>query len=102
FYNDTSSATAEPYVKALQPRAYYNFASVLTIAPWKAIPSTYILCVEDKPIPLKCQEGMVAAAKEGAPSAFGVVERCGARHSPFISRLEWLAGRVIKAAGGSD
>jgi hypothetical protein len=50
-------------------------------------------------IPLAGQEGMIAKAKELAPTSFDVIERSDAGHSPFISQPEWLAEKLIEAAG---
>ncbi|KAK2628968.1 hypothetical protein QTJ16_002071 [Diplocarpon rosae] len=98
FYNDLSDDAAAPHVWALRQHSYLAFASTLTAAPWKTVPSTYVLCEADHAIPLPVQEGMIAAAKEAAPSAFDVVERCGAGHSPFLSRPDWLADRLAESA----
>lgn len=98
FYNDIEPSVAEPYISALRTQSYPTFSSQLTVAPYKIIPSTYILCEKDNAIPVSAQEGMVAGAKAAAPSAFDVVERVDASHSPFISQPEWLAEKFIKAA----
>ncbi|KUJ14639.1 alpha/beta-hydrolase [Mollisia scopiformis] len=98
FYNDISPSVAEAYISKLGTHSYPTFSSQLTVAPWKVIPSTYVLCEKDNAIPIGAQEGMVAAAKAAAPRAFDVVERCDASHSPFISQPEWLAEKLIKAA----
>jgi pimeloyl-ACP methyl ester carboxylesterase len=62
------------------------------------IPSTYIVCTNDMAIPLAGQEGMIAKAKELAPTSFDVIERSDAGHSPFVSQPEWLTEKLIKAA----
>lgn len=79
---------------------YGTFNSKLTVAPWKTIPCTYILCENDKAIPLAVQEGMIAMAQQMAPESFDVIERCSAGHSPFLSQPKWLASKLVKAAGG--
>lgn len=98
FYNDIPQQIAESYIQALGTHSYSTFASQLTVAPWKTIPSTYILCEKDNAIPIAAQEGMIAAAKAMAPGAFDVVERIAASHSPFISQPEWFADKLVKAA----
>jgi hypothetical protein len=60
----------------------------------------FIVCENDQAIPLSVQEGMLGMAHKIAPRSFDVVERCSAGHSPFISQPEWLAEKLIKAAGG--
>jgi hypothetical protein len=98
FYNDIEPSVAQSYISALRTHSYPTFFSQLTVAPYKVIPSTYILCEKDNAIPIQAQEGMVAGAKAAAQSAFDVVERTDASHSPFISQPEWLADKLIKAA----
>ncbi|KAL2072190.1 hypothetical protein VTL71DRAFT_11533 [Oculimacula yallundae] len=98
FYNDLSDSAAAPHIAALKHHSYLTFSSTLTVAPWKNIPSTYILCGTDNAIPVQAQEGMIAGAKEAAPSAFDVVERCEAGHSPFLSQPKWLAEKLVESA----
>ncbi|KAH6721258.1 prolyl aminopeptidase-like protein [Leptodontidium sp. 2 PMI_412] len=98
FYNDLSDSAAAPHIAALKQHSYLTFTSALTTAPWKTIPSTYILCEKDNAIPLQGQEGMIAGAKQVAPEAFDVVERCDASHSPFLSQPEWLAEKLVESA----
>lgn len=57
-----------------------------------------MVCEKDNAIPVQAQDGMIAAAKEAAPSAFDVVARCQAGHSPFLSQPEWLAEKLIESA----
>ncbi|PMD13988.1 prolyl aminopeptidase-like protein [Hyaloscypha hepaticicola] len=101
FYNDLSAEVAAPYIAALKPHSYRTFSSQQSVAPWKVIPSTYILCENDQAIPVQAQEGMLANAHQMAPGSFDVIERCSASHSPFISQPEWLADKLIKGAGGA-
>jgi hypothetical protein len=100
FYNDLSAEIAEPYIAALKPHSYRTFSSQQSVAPWKVIPSTYIVCEKDQAIPLHAQEGMLEMAQKMVPTSFDVIERCSASHSPFISQPQWLAEKLIKAAGG--
>ncbi|CZR64208.1 uncharacterized protein PAC_14106 [Phialocephala subalpina] len=98
-YNDISpQSLVDELISKIQTHSYPTFSSQLTVAPWKTIPSTYILCEKDNAIPIFAQEGMVAAAKAMAPNAFDTVERVDASHSPFISQPEWLAEKLVKAA----
>lgn len=97
-----NGAEAEKYTKLLKPHAYRTFYSKVSAEPWRQIPSTYILCENDNAIPLMAQEGMIAGAREKAPGAFDVVERCTSSHTPFAStsQPEKLASWLVKAAGG--
>ncbi|KAF4631308.1 hypothetical protein G7Y89_g6824 [Cudoniella acicularis] len=100
FYNDLEPSVSEPYISALKPHSHPTFFSELTVAPWKVIPSTYVVCENDEAIPLHTQEGMIAMAQGVVERSFDTVERCAASHSPFISMPEWLCSVLIKAAGG--
>jgi len=101
FYNDLSEEVAAPYIAAIKPHSYRTFSSKQSVAPWKIIPSTYIVCEQDQAIPLPVQDGMIGMAQQMAPKSFDVVERCSASHSPFISQPKWLAEKLIKAAGSA-
>jgi len=99
FYNDLTSSAAAPYVAALKVHSYPTMSSNLSVAPWKVIPSTYIMSENDQALPLPAQEGMIDQAHKMEARSFDVIERCSASHSPFISQPEWLAEKLIKAAG---
>ena len=60
-----------------------------------------ILCEKDAAIPNFAQEGMIQTAQAAAPTAFDVVERVDAGHSPFSSHPEWLAEKLAKAVEGA-
>ncbi|TGO45105.1 hypothetical protein BCON_0423g00070 [Botryotinia convoluta] len=98
FYNDVSRNEAQKYVEMLKEHSYKTFDSPVTTEPWRHIPSTYVVCEEDKAIPLEAQLGMIRGAQEIAEGSFGTIERTNASHSPFISQPEWLAEKLIKAA----
>ena len=42
---------------------------------------------------------IIRGAKLSEPSAFDVIERCDGGHCLMISRPDWLAGVLRKAAG---
>ncbi|CZS97935.1 related to signal peptide protein [Rhynchosporium agropyri] len=98
FYNDLSDSQAAPLIAAIKQHSYLTYASTLTVAPWKTIPSTFIKCEKDNAIPLPVQEGMIAGAKEMAPGAFDVIEKCQSGHSPFVSQPAWLAEKLVESA----
>ncbi|CCD55761.1 hypothetical protein QC760_001297 [Botrytis cinerea] len=100
FYNDVSRNDAQKYVEMLKEHSYKTFDSPVTAEPWRYIPSTYVVCEEDKAIPLEAQLEMVRGAQEIAEGSFGTIERTNAGHSPFISQPEWLAEKLMKAADG--
>ena len=66
FYNDMPKEEAAKYAKMLKPHSYATFSSQMTAEPWRKIPSTYIVCEDDKAIPLQGQLGMIEQAKSMA------------------------------------
>ena len=64
FYNDVSRNDAQKYVEMLKEHSYKTFDSPVTAEPWRYIPSTYVVCEEDKAIPLEAQLEMVRGAQE--------------------------------------
>ncbi|KAG4028776.1 hypothetical protein MFRU_019g00650 [Monilinia fructicola] len=101
FYNDIPKDQAEKYVGMLRDHSYKTFASPVEAEPWRFIPSTFIVCEDDKAIPLEGQLGMIGRAQEMAEGSFDTIERTNSGHSPFISQPEWLAEKLIKAAEAS-
>ena len=94
FYNDCTTEQIEAARAAIRPQSTLCFLLPLTYAAWKHIPSTYLVCENDKAIPLAAQEGMIAQ-----PGASFTVERCKASHSPFLSMPDFTAEVVRRAAG---
>ena len=59
-YHDVPSEIAAPLVPVSTYSDMAAFATPLKNAAWRHIPTTYLLCEEDKCIPTHAQEGMVA------------------------------------------
>lgn len=57
----------------------------VTYTAYLEIPSTYIVCENDKALPPSVQERMIAQGK----GAFRV-ERCQEGHSPFLSNPDYI------------
>ena len=70
-----------------------------TYAAFKDIPTTYVVCMLDRIVPVEQQEGMISRAKEVQSSAFDVVERLESGHEPILSKVEEMVRVVEKAAG---
>lgn len=63
FYNDIEKNEAEKYVSMLKEHSYKTLTSPVTVEPWRFIPSTYVVCEEDKAIPLEGQLGLIKGAQ---------------------------------------
>ena len=56
---------------------------------WKTVPSTYVVCEQDRAVPPPAQDAMSARA--------GTVHRLPASHSPFFSQPDEVAAIVLAA-----
>lgn len=72
----------------------YSMAmSPLTYEAWKYIPSAYLICLQDKGIPLKQVRELVSEAK------IEMVFEIETGHCPFVAEPETVAGFIKRAAG---
>lgn len=78
----------------LEPHSFDTWNTAATYAAWRHVPSTYVVCEEDKALLPQYQE-FILQLTEGR---FEVV-RCKASHSPFLSQPEWLAKAARKTVG---
>lgn len=82
FYADSDPAVVPGLSERLRPMPASD-SSARTRAAWKSVPSTYIVCTEDRAIMPSLQRSMAAKAQE-------VVE-WNTDHSPFLTRPAQLA-----------
>jgi hypothetical protein len=100
FYNELSSEEGDKWAALLKPHSLGAYATPTSYAAWRHIPSTYVICAADKTsITPELAESMISTARELEPTAFDVVERSDTDHCPMLSRPEWLAGVLKRAAG---
>ncbi|KIO24296.1 hypothetical protein M407DRAFT_77131 [Tulasnella calospora MUT 4182] len=96
FYGDLPRETAERYAAGLKRQSYKVFASKLTYAAWRHVPTTYLYTENDSALPLLYQKMMV----EGS-GAEVKTETFNAGHSVFLALPEKVAESVRRAAGES-
>lgn len=72
--------------------------SVTTHAAWRIIPTTYILCMGDKPTTVAAAQYLIDTAKASGQHRIDNVIKHDVGHSPFISQPEWLAQTLIGEA----
>ncbi|KAK2601830.1 hypothetical protein QQS21_004613 [Conoideocrella luteorostrata] len=99
FYQDLDDATVAELVRDLRPQSFASFWSTTTYAAWRHIPTTYILCLGDRPSTVVAAQHLVDTAKASEPNKIDNVIKFDVGHSPFISKPEWLAGTLIEEAG---
>ena len=94
-YADCSDDDVEFALARLCPQSAASFGQELTGAGWHDIPSTYVVCTDDRAIVAGFQRAMATAR------ATTVVE-LATSHSPFFSRPEAVAGLLIDLARDSS
>jgi pimeloyl-ACP methyl ester carboxylesterase len=87
-YHDVDGAMALAAIARLEHQSLLAFRQPLTRAAWRNVPSTYVVCEQDRAIPVAGQEAMAQRATR--------VLRMPTSHSPFLSRPAQLAG-VLRA-----
>jgi hypothetical protein len=102
FYQDLDDATAADLVKDLLPQSFGAFWSTTTHTAWCIIPTTYILCLGDKPTTVVAARYLIDSAKASGPHKIDNVIEVHAGYSPFVSKPEWTAEALIKEAGRED
>jgi pimeloyl-ACP methyl ester carboxylesterase len=90
-YGDCPPDVAASAAARLSRQSVAAIAAPQTAAAWQSLPSTYLVCEQDRAVPPPAQEAMAARA--------GTVERVPASHSPFLSRPDDVAGLVLRTLG---
>jgi pimeloyl-ACP methyl ester carboxylesterase len=90
FYGAVPRPEAEEAVKRLVPQSTRSLWDVLTRAAWRTVPSTYIICEDDRALPVQAQQVLAERS--------GVVHRITGDHSPFLSKPVELAALLSKIA----
>jgi pimeloyl-ACP methyl ester carboxylesterase len=95
FYADVDVITTATSIGRLGHQSLTALGQPLTTAAWHTVPSTYVICEQDRAIPVAAQEAMSRRAKN--------VLRMASSHSPFLSHPAALAGilraELARAAG---
>ena len=94
FYHDVEPSLARRAASRLRPFQKTGYAIVDTdaAAAWRTIPTTYVVCADDRMIHPDTQREMAAAA--GAE-----VLEWPSSHSPFLSHPDLVADLVARRAG---
>lgn len=89
FYHDVEPSLARQAAARLRPFQKTGYAVIETdaVAAWRTVPTTYVVCAEDRMIHPDAQREMAAAA--GAE-----VLEWPSSHSPFLSHPDLVAGLV--------
>jgi pimeloyl-ACP methyl ester carboxylesterase len=90
-YADCGAETRAHAIARVRPQAPTPFAHPVRAAAWREIPSTYVVCTEDRSLPVELQRGLFA------PRAGEVLE-VASSHAPFFSQPVWLADVLAERA----
>ena len=91
FAGGATDSEAAVMAAVQKPLALASFGGKETTPAWKAIPSWYLVCTDDKMIPPPAQEFM--AQRMGA-----TVRSVASSHCPFVSHPEAVADLIVLAA----
>lgn len=100
FYHDVEPSLARQAAARLRPfqKTGYEIVETDAVAAWRTIPTTYVVCTEDRMIHPDTQRDMAAdAAAVGAE-----VLEWPSSHSPFLSRPDVVADLVARLAGSAS
>jgi pimeloyl-ACP methyl ester carboxylesterase len=92
-YHDCSPDDAVAAVDQLRPQSLAALGGVPRSIAWRDKPATFVLCSDDRAIPVALQKSM--AARVG-----GVAVELPASHSPFLSRPDAVADLLIDLSRG--
>lgn len=92
-YGDCSPDVAADATARLLRQSVAAIATPQTQAAWQSLPSSYLICDEDRAVPPPAQEAMSQRAQ--------TVRRVPSSHSPFFSRPDDVAEVVLQALGRS-
>ncbi len=90
FYADVPIDDATRAIDRLQPSSYSTVTERLTVAAWRSIPSTYVICEEDQALTPAAQEQMAKRATN--------IRRLPSGHSPMLSRPTEVAQIIADTA----
>ena len=88
-YADCTPEVAAAAGARLTRQSVAAIATPQSVAAWQRLPSTYVICEQDRAVPPPAQEAMSARA--------GNVHRLPSSHSPFLSRPDDVAELVLAA-----
>jgi pimeloyl-ACP methyl ester carboxylesterase len=99
FYHDVDQETADAAIGLLSPDGPAGFVGeTLTITPHRygSVPHTFIVCTEDKTMPLALQHRFIREIDAVSAAPTTVVELVSS-HSPFLSMPDELAAAIVAA-----
>jgi pimeloyl-ACP methyl ester carboxylesterase len=88
FYHDCDPALARDAVSKLRPQSIAGLGGVTRRAAWREKPATYVVCTDDRALPV--------ALQRSAAARIGTTIDVDASHSPFLSRPHEVAQILLQ------
>jgi homoserine acetyltransferase len=99
-YHDVEPKEAKELISKLRPHAVATITDKTRSAAWKKIPTSYLVCEDDKVFPAHDQDGIIAMIKEQRADVES--ERLFVGHSPYIVKPDAVAAFIRRAAGEKE
>ena len=90
FYHDCSDDDVAFALARLSPQSTQSFADTVEGAAWRDLPSTYVLCTDDRTVPPLVQQANAART--------GTVVELPTSHSPFFSQPQLVVDLLARLA----
>jgi pimeloyl-ACP methyl ester carboxylesterase len=88
FFHDCAPEVAANAVSKLRPMSVAAMSGAPRSIAWRAKPAQYIVCTDDRALPVKLQES--------SARRLGVWTELDASHSPFLSQPDQLAAHLVE------
>jgi pimeloyl-ACP methyl ester carboxylesterase len=88
FYHDCEPGLARDAVSKLRPQSIAGLGGVTRHAAWREKPATYVVCTDDRGVPVALQRSAAARIGNSVDIA--------ASHSPFLSRPDEVAQLLVQ------
>ena len=88
FFHDCPDDVAQSAAARLRPQSRVALGGTVNAAAWREKPATYVVCTEDRALPVALQRSNAARVGESVDWATS--------HSPFLSRPDLVAGLLVE------
>lgn len=96
-FHDLKPTEAHEWVAKHRPQSLATIQTKSKFAAWRKIPSAYLICEDDRVIPVQGQDAMVAAVLAAGGDI--KTERLFVSHCPYLVKPDFVAEFLRRAAG---
>jgi hypothetical protein len=98
-YHDLDPEDAKYWLSKFKHHSFATLTEGPRSAAYQKIPSAYLVCEDDRGIPVKTQEDMIKKARKDGEEI--EVERLFVSHSSYLAKPDAVADFLRRAAGES-